>query len=259
MKETKKQIAKVTVWLAAFSLLTAPVHAQYSSPSYRVDEAFFGAGGEVDMSSDQFRAHGSAGSLGVGSSESDNFRAEAGFLTPSEPFLEMVVTGAEVNFGELDESVTSYGDARNGDCDCSFYVRSYLSSSYTVITVSDPPTNESGAALAAKLVLGAPSIDPSVEEFGMNLVENTDPSPWGKDPFNDPDNTYADGTAAADYSTPDQFKYGVGDVVAQSPSDPNNPGVGKTDYTVSYIAKSNRITSAGFFRMYHDLVVVATY
>jgi hypothetical protein len=258
MKETKKQLLKATAWLAVFTLLTSPVHAQYSSPNYRVDEAFFGTGGEVDMSSDNFRGQASTGSLGVGGSSSENFSAEAGFLTPSEPFLEMVVSGAEVNFGNLDENTVSYGAAQGGGCNCSFSVRTYMSSEYTVVTMSNPPINESGNVFSAKSTLGTPSSDPNVEEFGINLVSNSAPV-MGANPVNEPDGSFADGTATVGYNTPNQFRYALGDVIARSPADPDNPGVGKTNYTVSYIMKPNRVTPAGFFVLYHDLVAVPTF
>jgi hypothetical protein len=258
MFDTKKQLSKLIAWIAVFVFVTSPVHAQYSSPNFRVDEAFFGTGGEVDMSSDAFRGQGSAGSLGVGGSESANFMAEAGFLTPSEPFLEMVVTGATVDFGTLSDTATAFGSAQGGDCNCSFYVRTYFSSEYTVVTMSDPPTNESGASLAAKTTTGLPSTDQSVEEFGMNLVANTSPL-MGANPVNDPDGTFADGSAATGYDIVNQFKYQKGDIVARSPANLSNPGVGKTNYTVSYIAKRNNITPAGVFTMFHDLVAVPTF
>lgn len=232
--------------------------AQSSSTNYQAEEMFFGTGGEVDMTSLNYQAQGSAGSLGVGAGSSTNYDAESGFLTPSEPFLEMAVTNATVDFGTLSDSSTSSGAAQGGACNCSFYVRTYLSSEYTVVTMSQPPTNESGSVLTAKSVLGVPSTDQNVEEFGINVVDNSSPN-IGANPSNDPDSTFADGQAATGYSTADQFKYGVGDVIARSAATAGNQAVGKTNYTISYIAKANRITAAGLYTMNHDLVVVATY
>jgi len=124
--------------------------------------------------------------------------------------------------------------------------------------MSQPPTSESGAVLAAKTTQGSPSVNPSVEEFGINLVANTSPA-IGANPTNQPDNTFADGKAATGYNVANQFKYNVGDTIAQSPATVGNQAVGQTNYTISYIAKRKTLTSAGLYTMRHDIVVVATY
>jgi hypothetical protein len=189
---------------------------------------------------------------------SENYDAEAGFLTPADPFLEMVVTDQAVALGELPDTSYAYGSAQGGGCSCSFNVRSYLSESYVVLTVSDPPTNESGDTLDAKTTLGTPSSDPTVEEFGINLVDNTTPN-IGANAVNVPDNTFADGKVATGYDTPDQFKYIVGDIIAQSPATAGNQAVGQTNFTISYIAKRKTFSEAGLYLMQHTIVVVATY
>lgn len=250
-----------TVWLGLLivGLLGGQAAAQTSlSPNYRTNEYFFGTGGELDSSSTNYHAQSSVGALGVGNSASDNYSAEAGFVTINEPFLEMVVTEDTVDFGELSDVATSSGAAQGGGCSCSFNVRTYLTSSYVVMTMSNPPTNESGDIMAAKTTLGVPSSDPSVEEFGMNLVDNSSPN-IGADLANVPDNTFADGQIESGYNTPNQFKYGLGDIIARSPADPDNMAVGQTNYTISYIAKRNSLTPAGLYQMDHVLVVVATY
>jgi len=242
----------VALWFAPKAI------AQYSSPNYRVDETFFGTGGEVDSQSANFRAQQSAGSLGVGTGSSTNYDFYAGFVTPNEPFLEMVVMDASVDFGTMDPNQYYYGSAQAGACNCSFYVRTYQSSQYTVVTVSQPPTSESGETWNAKTTLGPPSSDPSVEEFGINLVDNTTPN-IGKNAVNLADNSFADGQAASGYDDPDDFKYVVGDTVARSQATAGNPAIGVTEYTISYIAKVNNLTPAGTYIMRHDLVVVPTY
>lgn len=247
-----------TILAILFISGTSTVSAQYTSPSYKAEEVFFGSGGELESTSPNFKAQSSVGSLGVGSSSSSNFDANAGFLTAGEPFLEMVVTGATVSFGTLSDTSTSSGAAQAGDCNCSFTVRTYLSSDYTVKTISQPPTSENGDVLDAKNTLGAPSTDQNVEEFGINVVDNSSPD-IGANPSNDPDNTFADGIAATGYSTPNQFKYVVGETIARSAGTAGNAAVGKTNYTISYIAKRNPLTQAGYYVMNHDLVVVPTF
>lgn len=240
-------------------LASSPVAAQTSSsPEYQTNEYMFGTGGEEDLSSDSYQGNASVGALGVGNSASANYDAMAGFLTPSEPFLEMVVTEQTVDLGDLSDATTSFGAAQGGGCSCSFNVRSYLSSDYVVLTVSQPPVNESGDGMAAKTTQAAPSSSPNTEEFGMNLVDNSSPN-IGANPDNVPDGTFADGQAATGYQIPNQFKYAVGDIIARSPATPGNQAVGQTNYTISYMAKRNALTPAGHYQMEHVLVVVATY
>ncbi len=237
---------------------TVVVSAQSSSSNYRVDESAFSAGSNFDASSANFSGQGTAGLNAIGSASSTNFDVVAGLITPDVPFLEFVVTGATVDLGVLNSSVASAQAAQAGACTCSFFVRTYVSSSYVVSTLSQPPTSEGGAVLDAKAVLAIPSTDQSVEEFGINVVANSTPS-MGEDPDNQPDDTFADGIAATGYNTPDQFKYGVGDIIARAAGTPNTKAWGQTDYTISYIAKSSALTPAGLYSMDHVLVATATY
>ncbi len=237
----------------------AIIFAQSSSNNYRLEEYYFGTGGEVESTSPNYKARQSTGSLGVGSTSSDNFDADTGFNTQSEPFLEMAVMDATVDFGELDSGATSYGAAQAGACNCSFYVKTYLSSEYIVVTASQPPTSEGNEVLDAKPAQGAPSSNDAVEEFGINLVANTDPGAFGADPVNQPDDTFADGEAAAGYEQADNYKYVPGDTIARSQATPGNPAIGLTEYTISYIAKASITTPAGFYQMQHDLIAIATF
>lgn len=246
----------VALVLVLFGL--QPVSAQYTSPNYKVEETFFGTGGEVDATSASFRARQAAGSLGVGATSSSNYDAVAGFVTDSEPFLEMSVSGATVDFGELSSTVTSFGAAQGGPCNCSFTVRTYLSSQYVVLTMSNPPTATNGAMIDAKTTRAAPSPSQNVEEFGINLIDNSSPD-IGVNPANIPDASFSDGTAATDYNVLNEFKYNLGDTIARSAATAGNQAVGQTNYTVSYIAKKKPLTEAGAYSMAHDIVVVATY
>jgi hypothetical protein len=247
----RRQISKLTAVITLVLMcVQVPVLAQSSSSgSYKVDEYQFGTGANNDLNSASYNANASVGSLGVGRSSSTNYDAEAGFITPNEPFLELFVNNSNIDLGNLDTSATGTGQGV-------FWVRTYLSSAYVVQTMSNPPTSEGGRVLAAKSTLGVPS--PGTEEFGINLVDNTTPN-IGADPLNVPDNTYADGTVNAGYNTPDQFKYGVGDIIAHSAATAGNQAVGRTDYTISYIANVNAITPAGTYVMVHDIVVTGTY
>lgn len=249
-----KNIAKRLAFaLIVLFLAFAPkiVLAQYSSPHYQTNEFFFGAGGDVEVSSPNYKGYGSAGALGVGQFSSTNYQTFAGFLTPNEPFLEFLINTTTVNLGTLDTTSTKTGTAQ-------FVVRAYIDSGYTVQTVSQPPSMTSGSGshtLAAKTTQGAPNV--GTEEFGINLKANTVPTTFGADPSPQPDGTFATGVAAPGYDTANQFKYNVGDVIAQTPS--GSSGWGQTNFTISYIANISLVTPAGNYIMTHDLVVVATY
>lgn len=255
-----KRVVLLAITLAFMGALSSVsiVFAQQTSTNYQANEYFFGTGGDLEQQSANYRASASAGSLGSGLFASDNYDAAGGFLTQADIFLSMQVFGATVNLGDLDPATASSGAAQSGACSCSFAVRTYLSSQYTVVTMSQPPISEGGAVLNAKTVLGVPSSDPNVEEFGINLVDNSSPN-IGANPSNQPDNTFADGQAATGYSTIDQFKYNVGDIIARSQATAGNQAVGLTYYTISYTAKPSNLTEAGSFRMDHDLVVVPRY
>ncbi len=254
----RKQIQAIGL-ITVFGL-TMPWHVQAqtsSSNTYRIEEAQFGSGGEVEScSSGQFCAQSSLGSLGVGSSSSNSFDAEAGFLTQNEPYLEFVVQTNSIDLGVLDSTTTGADIGL-------FYVRTYLSGSYSVVTMSQPPTSESGSQLNAMGTTAASA--PGTEQFGINLRNNTTPN-VGVDPVNVPDGTFADGTAfgdgpggSRDYDDIDGFAYGVGDTIARSAATATNPAVGRTEYTISYIANISPITEAGTYVMNHDMVAVATF
>lgn len=257
-KQVSKYLKLSIAVLIAVTGYPTYVFAQSSSNNYKVEESYFGSGGQTDASSANFRARQSAGALGVGDASSANYRSSSGFDTPSAPFLEVVVTNATVNLGTLSENTPSYGAAQAGDCGCSFTVRSYLSSDYTVVTASDPPKSENNNVLQNKAVQGSPATSTSIEEFGINLVDNSTPD-IGSNPVNQPDNTFADGQAATGYEIPDVYKYIKGDIIARSPATVGKAGIGQTDYTVTYMAKVSTITPAGFYQMRHEFIVVPSF
>lgn len=259
MKKNKQRVRIGYLLLCGVFFIPSLATAQSSSPNYRVEESYFGSGGNVDANSANYRARQSAGALGVGDISSTNYRAVAGFDTPSEPFLEAGVTGADVDFGTLSPAAPSYASSQGGACNCTFYVRSYLSSEYSVVTASQPPTSESNIAIPAKATQAAASTDPTVSEFGINLVSNTVPGTMGANPANVPDGTFADGKAATGYQTANQYKYGAGNVIASSPATVGNQGIGQTNYTISYIMKPSNLTPAGQYTMRHDIIAVATF
>lgn len=227
-----------------FGLLFFPVvvYAQYTSPSYEVDEIFIGNGGELDACSTAYCSDQITGGTAVGDTESANFRAEGGFGTPGEPTLEFDVSGTNINLGTLTSSTTAAASSN-------FSVKNYLSNGYVVRIYGSPPTNTTPlTAMAAP----APS-SAGVEQFGVNLVANTTPG-IGVNPSQAPDSSFSFGTAATGYGTPDNFKYANGDVIALS-----NEASGETDYTLSMIANISTLSPGGDYNTTLVLQVIATF
>lgn len=232
---------------AAVLVLAAsvPVFAQSSSPNYKVEESFFGTGGELDASSPNYKAKQSAGELVVGNASSANYQFYGGFNTTDTPLLEFAVNGGTYDLGILDASIT-------GAASASFSVRNYLSSGYTVFMNGSTPTTVDGShSLATMNALS--SSQPGTEQFGVNLVDNSNPD-IGANPTQVPDNTFSFGNIVAGYDTPNQYKFVDGDAVAFS-----TKSTGQTNYALSFIANVARETPAGQYGGRLNIQVVPTF
>jgi hypothetical protein len=221
-------------------------HAQYTSPSYNVEEIFIGGGSQFGAcSTGQFCADQSVGGTAVGNTNSSNFRSQSGALTASEPVLEVNVTNNIIDLGVLSALGTA-ADSFN------FSVKNYLSEGYFVKIYGNSPTNSSGGyALTA---LNSPNTSaPGSEQFGLNLVGNSNPG-IGADPVQVPDSSFSFGNASTGYDTDDFFKYASGDTVAESAENS-----GETQYTVSVIANVATSTPGGQYSTTLVLQVIPTF
>ncbi len=230
-----------------------PVFAvQSKSSNYEVNEVQIGSGGLLNATSPSYQAQQSLGATAGGTINSASYGANAGFLTPNEPFLQMVVNPATINLGTLSSSTTATGTA-------TFSIRAYVDSGYGVLTMNNPPVDENGVFLHNLSSAAASSV--GTEQFGMNLVQNLTtcatpaPANFGANPMPEPNSSYAHGQAASGYNTCGLFQYNKGDTIAQSSTN----GWGETDYTISYMININPVSSAGHYSMTQDLVAVATY
>ena len=252
MKRLSLSLALAAITTLFFSGLA---FAQYSSTNYQSNEVFFGSGGDNNQSSANYSANASVGALGVGNSSSANYQAYSGFLTPNEPFLSMQVNTSTVSLGTLSTSSPATGTA-------TFTVTAYVDSGYTVQTVSSPPSYTSGSGSHTLIGMALGGSTPGTEQFGINLRSNSLPVSQGADPSPQPSSTFANGQAATGYSTPDQYKYNAGDIIACSGASAPcsaSSGWGQTIFTISYIANISLITPAGNYSVNQDLVAVATY
>ena len=104
-----------------------------------------------------------------------------------------------------------------------------------VITANGTPP---GAGTNIVDTLDTPTTSqPGTTQFGINLVENTDPAVG-----EDPEGLWANAVAAPDYSLPNHYKYVPGDVIAFSP----NVSLMKK-FTVSYIFNTSPSLRAGVY------------
>ncbi len=223
-----------------------PVHAQSTSPHYKVEESFFGTGGELDPSSANYKAKQSAGELTVGNSVSANYQFQGGFNTSDVPLLEFAVNGGTYDLGIIDASIT-------GSAVATFSVRNYLSSGYIVLVYGATPTTASSGSYALSALASPTSSQAGTEQFGLNLVDNSIPN-IGANPSQIPDVTYGFGTAAPGYDTADLYKFVNGDTIAFS-----NKSSGQTNYSLSMIANVNRSTPAGQYGGRLNIQVVPTF
>lgn len=226
--------------------------AQSCSTNYRVDQTVFSSGSELNAckTGGQYCAAQTAGDLTVGNTKGTLYQAYAGFNTTDDPFLEFVVSGNNIDLGYLN---TASAKTATG----TFYVRAWQSSGYVVTTDADPPTNSSGGHQITPMSSASAS-SPGTEQFGINLVKNTNfcglSCDLGVDPQPLPDSSFSFGQAVAGYNGSNLFKYVKGDVVAQS-----TQSTSVTSYTISYIFNIKNATPSGQYTFKHILVATATY
>lgn len=229
--------------------------AQSKSPTYQVNEVFFGSGGELNScSTGQYCSKQSAGELTVGNTKSAGYQAQGGFNTDRAPYLEVTVSDTNVNLGTLKPTTTAMASA-------TFSVRAFLAHGYTVINASGPPTN-GNYVMKSINVPTASAV--GTEQFGINLVANTDPEVIGANPVDRsktaddaryaPADVFSYGQVAPDYDTPNLYKYLQGDQIAYSDASSSY-----TDYTISYLFNVSNVTPGGSYVFNHIIVVTATY
>jgi len=240
--------------LALLILACAPklLAAESSSSNYSVDRVFFGAGGELEACSANYCSKQTAGEIAAGHIAGSAFRANAGFNVEREPYLAFSVAGSTTDLGYLSESGTATTTG-------TFAVKTYLASGYAVTLASDPPTNVSNPTHQIDGLTTPTTPQVGVEQFGINLVENSNalcgsPVDVGANPVQVPDNTFSFGTVHTDYDNCGQFKYVKGDTVATS-----SQSTGETDYTISFIYNMSNLTADGDYNFTGELIATSTF
>jgi hypothetical protein len=214
-----------------------------SSPHFMVTDPQFGTGSSVNDCSGHYCANSSAGDTTAGQTGSDNYKAQAGGDTSSEPLLEVSTSGGIANLGTLSTTAAS-------TLTMTVSVRCYLTGGYIVQISGDAPSY----GLHELPRLTAPTASqPGKEQFGINLVANTTPA-VGHNPAQVPSSKTSFGEVTDNYKIANQFMYKDGDIVAQSLTDS-----GQTDYTISMILNISNATPSGWYTSMFSAVVVPVY
>jgi hypothetical protein len=89
------------------------------------------------------------------------------------------------------------------------------------------------------------------EQFGINLVANTQPESFGANPDQ---GQFGAGSASPNYGTSNQYRYVNGETIATSPK-----SSGITTYTVSYIINVGSLTPGGQYTSNQAIVCTPTF
>lgn len=211
------------------------------SSNYRFDEGVIGTGGLLEASSSNFTATSATGDIAIGNSASTNFQVDSGTKTSPDPALTFIVTTGNVGF-------TSFSPTATATASTTFSVINYTTWGYVVQLIGEAPAN--GAhQIDAMTVTDAPQI--GIEQFGLNLVANTLPASLGANPNN---GQFGFGVAAANYATPNEYRFVSGETIASAPKNS-----GETTYTISYIINVGALTPGGQYTGKQSLIVTGTY
>lgn len=240
-----KRILRVLAVLAVvlFAALPSIALAQSTSPSYGVDEVFFGSGGELDSCSGggEYCSKQSAGELTVGNTSSTNYEAQAGFNTTDQPLLEVAVPDAVVDFGEL--SVLT-----EGKDSATFQVRTYLASGYQVYLVGTAPKISEHTIMSIGEIQSLST--PGTEQFGINLADTA--------PVQVPDTGFSFGQPVSPYDTGAAYAWPTATDETRAIAG-SAKSSGQTNYTITMVANMSGVTPAGEYKTALSVVVVPTF
>lgn len=227
-----------SVWLCC--VLTLPASA-LESTNYRIDESAISTGNMLQSSSANFKAMDGVNDLAVGNSASSNYQILAGSKTDPYPWLSVRILSSNASFGVLSSTTTATATA-------SFSVINYTSYGYVVQIEGATPKNGSHSLPA----MTTESSQSGIEQFGMNLVANTQPTnPLGANPDN---GQFGYGTVNSNYATTNTFNYSDGSIIASAPK-----SSGTTTYTISYVMNVQALTPGGRYQANQSLVITGTY
>lgn len=229
--------SKYLLFIIFIFLLFLPALAcgEMSSSSYKIPTDSLNVGG-TRQTSDNFYSTESVGEVGTGELESANYITDAGFLATvgNEEVLTFNITDSSADLGTLSQNLVKYDTA-------AFTAATTSQEGYVIEFFGDSLGFESNTLDPLTVAAGS---SPGNEQFGFNLVENSNPT-VGSDPSG------GNGQAASGYNTPDSYKFSSGDIIAQS----SQPSV-YTTYTASFIGNISGLSDAGNYSA--DLTIIIT-
>lgn len=229
--------------LFACLLLFAPgVYAEtLQSPNYKLDESSIGTSSPIGQGSANYNLSSGVGDLAAGNAASTNFQIEAGSKTTADPSLAFSVNSSVANFGLFSPTQASTATA-------TFSVKGYVSYGYTVQIVGTAPNN--GTHTISPLATADIS-RPGAEQFGINLVANTQPTSVGANPDN---GSFGFGSVATNYNVSNYYRYVSGDVIAKA-----DKSSGITNYTLTYLINVAGLTPGGQYKSNQTLIVLGSF
>lgn len=214
-----------------------------TSSSYQVSETQFGGGATLQSCSSQYCTRASIGDVAGGSASNAKSKTTFGPVTAGEPTIDVIVEQGESNLGTLrtDQAATKTMTVR---------IRSYLSDGYMLQLVGNPPKHPKHQL---KAMTTRAASKPGTEQFGINVVANTDPV-VGLNPVQVPSGEFSFGVVEEQYAVPNMFKYVSDEVIARSDSES-----GRTDYTITMLINVSNRTPAGHYSGDFSAVVIPVF
>ena len=234
------------LFILAYCIALFPSHVfaeTLQSPNYKLDESSIGSDDSAQSSSANFKTDNGAaiGGLSIGNSASANYQVENGTKTSPDPTLSVAITNAAVNFGSF-----SAGSATTATAN--FSISNYTSYGYAVQIVGKAPSN--GDHTISPMTSSGAS-QAGTEQFGINLVANTQPISVGANPDK---GQFGFGSAAPNYAVANEYRYVNGETIALAPK-----SSGITAFTISYLVNVNSLTAGGQYTSNQTIVVTGTY
>lgn len=212
------------------------------SSHYTFQETSLGGTGIYGSQSANYQAEGIAGGiLGLGTSVGSAYQLEGGNITTPDPALTFIVNSPSVSFGTFTASAASTSTL-------TFTVSNYTSYGYVVQTLGTAP--KYGSHTITPMSTTGPS-QAGVEQFGINLVANTSPVSFGANPDH---GSFGFGSAAANYDTPNNYRFVSGETIASAPK-----SSGVTTYTISYLVNVSSLTPGGDYSGSQTILCTGTY
>ena len=213
-----------------------------SSSHYQLVEPLVGGTGLLNSSSPSYQVQESGAAIGLGTSKGTAYQVKAGHETTGAPTLAFAILSPNPSFGTFSSTSTATATAQ-------FEVEDYTSYGYVVQIYGTPPTDAYGHQITPLSSNAAPQ--PGIDQFGLNLVANTNPITFGSGPNY---GQFGFGSVATNYNTTNSYRFVSGDEIASS-----GKSSGQTIYTISYIVDVSNLTPGGQYNSVQNIVCTATY